>query len=97
MYQEWLKKYEEITKKKSTKTDIENMKDDLLDLKLMLGKKPSISTNAIENALKYMRYLENKVQELGRAQHILMQSRRKWKNRYYKERQKRKDIQGGNI
>lgn len=32
--------------------------------------------------------LENKVKELGKGQHKLMQSRRKWKNRYYKERQK---------
>lgn len=68
--------------------EIENMKNDLINLHHMLGKKPSISTNAIENALKYMKQLEIKVKELGKGQHTLMQSRRKWKSRYYKERQK---------
>lgn len=32
--------------------------------------------------------LENKVKELGKGQHTLMQSRKKWKNRYYKEKRK---------
>lgn len=41
------------------------------------------------NSIKqYINLLENKVKELGKGQHKLMQSRRKWKNRYYKERQK---------
>lgn len=41
---------------------------------------------AIENLLQYIDQLENKVKELGKGQHTLMQSRRKWKNKYYKER-----------
>lgn len=40
---------------------------------------------------EYIDQLENKVKELGKGQHTLMQSRRKWKNRYYKERKKRKE------
>lgn len=40
--------------------DIENMKDNLLNLKFMLGKKPSISTKAIEDMLKYTEQLETK-------------------------------------
>ncbi len=41
-----------------------------------------------ENILQYINKLENKVKELGKGQHTLMQSRRKWKNRYYKEKRK---------
>jgi len=40
---------------------------------------------------EYIDQLENKVKELGKGQYTLMQSRRKWKNRYYKEKQKRKE------
>lgn len=40
---------------------------------------------------EYIDQLENKVKELGKGQHTLMQSRRKWKNKYYKERRKRKE------
>lgn len=40
---------------------------------------------------EYIDQQENKVKELGKGQHTLMQSRRKWKNRYYKERRKRKE------
>lgn len=39
------------------------------------------------NSIKqYIEQLENKVKELGKGQHTLMQSREKWKNRYYKEK-----------
>lgn len=92
MYQEWLKKYEEITKNKPSRTDMEKLNDVLLH-----HRETEEVRQAIKNTLQYMRYLEDKVKELGKGQHILMQSRRKWKNRYYKERQKRKNTQGGNV
>lgn len=44
----------------NNKTDIENMKDDLINLKLMLGKKSSVSTKAIENMLEYTKQLKAK-------------------------------------
>ncbi len=46
-----------------------------------------------ENVEQYkkIKELETKVKELGKGQHTLMQSRRKWKNKYYKERRKRKE------
>ncbi len=46
----------------------------------------------IENILQYIEKLENKVKELGKGQHTLMQSRRKWKNRYYKEKTENKEL-----
>ena len=42
----------------------------------------------LNKLFEYIDQLENKVKELGKGQHKLMQSRRKWKYRYYKERQK---------
>ena len=33
---------------------------------------------------EYIEYLENKVKELSKGNHTLMQSRKKWKDRYYK-------------
>lgn len=47
-----------------SKEEIENMKEDLKNLSKMLGKKPSISTNAIKNALDYIEQLETKEQKL---------------------------------
>lgn len=44
-----------------------------------------------EKALNENNELRKRVKELSKGQHTLMQSRRKWKNRYYKERQKRKE------
>lgn len=38
--------------------------------------------------MNYIEQLESKVKKLGKGQHTLMQSRRKWKSRYYKERRK---------
>lgn len=47
-----------------SKEEIENMKVDLKNLHDMLGKKPSISKNAIHNALKYTEQLESDKQKL---------------------------------
>lgn len=47
-----------------SKEEIENMKLDILNLHHMLGKKPSISKNAIKNALKYIDQLESDKQKL---------------------------------
>lgn len=47
-----------------SKEEIENMKEDLISLYHMLDKKPSISTNAIHNALKYIDQLETREQKL---------------------------------
>lgn len=47
-----------------SKEEIENMKLDILNLYHMLGKKPSISKNAIKNALKYIDQLESDQQKL---------------------------------
>lgn len=47
-----------------SKEEIENMKLDILNLHHMLGKKPSISKNAIKNALKYIDQLELDKQKL---------------------------------
>lgn len=45
--------------------EIENMKEDLEQLYHMLdNKKPSISTNAIKNALQYIDQLETREQKL---------------------------------
>ena len=33
---------------------------------------------------EYIAYLENKIKELSKGNHSLMQSRKKWKDRYYK-------------
>lgn len=44
--------------------------------------------NAIKTLIEGIDQLETENKELGKGQHKLMQSRRKWKNRYYKERQK---------
>lgn len=49
--------------------------------------------NTIDNALKYIEQLENKIKELSKGKQSLMQSRRKWKNRYYKMRKKNKELQ----
>ena len=37
-----------------------------------------------ETLEEYIKYLENKVKELSKGNHTLMQSRKKWKDRYYK-------------
>ncbi len=50
-----------------SKEKIENMKEDLINLQHMLGKKPSISTNAIKNALQYIEQLEIEKQDLIEA------------------------------
>lgn len=48
--------------------------------------------DCIETLLQYIDQLENKVKELSKGQHTLMQSKRKWKNRYYKEKRKNPNI-----
>lgn len=40
--------------------------------------------------INFMKIALKHIKELGKGQHELMQSRRKWKNRYYRERQKRR-------
>lgn len=45
------------------------------------------------DSLQYIEQLETKIKELGKGQQALMQSRRKWKNRYYKIRKKNKELQ----
>lgn len=52
-------------------------------------------TYAIEGILQYIEQLETKVKKLGKGQHTLMQSRRKWKNRYYKEKRKNENNKQG--
>ena len=47
-----------------SKEEIENMKLDILNLHHMLGKKTSISKNAIKNALKYIDKQESREQKL---------------------------------
>ena len=47
----------------------------------------------LRGLLWYIEQSETKIKELNKGQHSLMQSRRKWKNRYYKERAKTKDLQ----
>ena len=42
--------------------------------------------------LEYIRQLESKLKQLGKGQQTLLQSRRKWKNKYYKQRRKSKDL-----
>lgn len=43
--------------------------------------------------LWYINELENKTKELGKGQQSLIQSRRKWKRRYYKIKRKNKELQ----
>lgn len=45
----------------------------------------------------YIHHLETKNKELSKGQQSLMQSRRKWKARYYKERRKVKDLEEDRI
>ena len=47
--------------------------------------------NSRKTIIQYIEELETKVKELGKAQHTLMQSRRKWKKRYYKAKGKLKN------
>lgn len=47
----------------------------------------------LRGLLWYIEQSETKIKELNKGRHSLMQSRRKWKNRYYKERAKAKDLQ----
>lgn len=47
-----------------------------------------ITWNDRKKMREYINQLENKVKELNKGQHTLMQSRRKWKSRYYKEKRK---------
>lgn len=42
-------------------------------------------------ALEYIDQLETKIDELGKGQQTLINSRKKWKNRYYKEKRRRKE------
>lgn len=46
-----------------------------------------------EIVLQYIDELENKTKELGKGQQSLIQSRRKWKRRYYKMKRKNKELQ----
>lgn len=69
--------------------EIEEAKKTLKNNKVLFGIQKDICLQArvsIEILLQYIEQLENKVKELGKGQHTLMQSRRKWKNRYYKEK-----------
>ena len=43
--------------------------------------------------LWYINELENKTKEQGKGQQSLIQSRRKWKRRYYKMKRKNKELQ----
>lgn len=43
--------------------------------------------------LWYINELENKTKELGTGQQSLIQSRRKWKHKYYKMKRKNKELQ----
>lgn len=45
----------------------------------------------LNKLFEYIDQLENKAKQLGKGQYVLMQSRRKWKNKYYKERRIRKE------
>ena len=40
----------------------------------------------------YIKELETKIKQLGKGQQTLIQSRRKWKSRYYKMRKKNKEL-----
>lgn len=46
----------------------------------------------LNNALEYINQLETKVKELAKGQQELMQSRRKWKRRYYNLKNKNKKL-----
>lgn len=48
--------------------------------------------SALKTTLQYIEKLENKVKALSKGQHTLMQSRRKWENRYYKEKRKNDNL-----
>lgn len=60
------------------------------DLKVVLNEFKNLYRTNEQNK-QYIDQLETKVKELGKGQHTLMQSRRKWKNKYYKERRRRKE------
>lgn len=69
--------------------EIEEAKQEVKALKFLLtGKAKKQYEKPIETVLQYIDQLETKVKQLGKGQHTLMQSRRKWKNRYYKEKWK---------
>lgn len=45
--------------------------------------------DSLIEVLQYIAQLEARVKELGKGQHTLMQSRKKWKSRYYKRKRKK--------
>lgn len=75
-----------------SKEEIEKAKEDykFFNEGDYITKEMSDSKNVL---LEYIEQLETKIKELGKGQQALMQSRRKWKNRYYKTRNKNKDLQ----
>ena len=52
-----------------------------------------VNQKDIETVLFMLDEQEYKIKQLGKGQQTLMQSRRKWKHRYYKMKDKNKDLQ----
>lgn len=75
-----------------SKEEIEKAKEDFKFFNEgdYITKEMSDSKNIL---FEYIWQLETKIKELGKGQQSLMQSRRKWKNRYYKMRKKNKELQ----
>ena len=75
-----------------SKEEIEKAKEDLRFCHEgdYITKEMSDSKNVL---LEYIKQLATKIKELGRGQQSLIQSRKKWKNRYYKMRNKNKELQ----
>ena len=48
---------------------------------------------AIETVLSMLEEQEYKIKQLGKGQQVLIQSRKKWKRRYYKMKDKNKNLQ----
>ena len=49
--------------------------------------------DVVREVKNHIQQLETKVSQLGKGQQSLIQSRRKWKKRYYKERTKVKELE----
>ncbi len=81
---------EEIEKILDANVDIITYKADK-DYRCLTSTEKTLLENN-KKAKEYIEQLENKLKELGIGQQTLTQSRKKWKNRYYKIRKRHKKL-----
>ena len=78
------------------KYDIEKQQSELEKKEIEIKRLAKQSREFDKQAQRYFEIiveLEKRIKQLGKCQHTLMQSRRKWKNRYYKQRKKARQLE----